>query len=120
MILLASCQESFDRRLQREAAEYTAKHCPEFPEPGTRLDSVSYDIPTRCYSFWYALSSENETVISANIPLLHQTLLTRLKADVDYKSLKDRNVVFQYTYTSQASGRKIFQTKIYPKEYKNS
>ena len=38
---LAGCQERFDERLQREAREFTAKHCPQEREPGTVLNSTS-------------------------------------------------------------------------------
>ena len=50
---LAGCQERFDERLQREAREFTAKHCPQEREPGTVLDSTTYSPARRTYSLWY-------------------------------------------------------------------
>ena len=40
--VLTSCHENFDKRLEREAREFTENRCPQEPEPGTRLDSTTY------------------------------------------------------------------------------
>lgn len=117
LLTCSSCFESFDKRLQREAREFTENHCPQVPEPGTLLDSTTYDITSRTYTLWYSLSTANAEVYTANIPLLHQALLERLLDDVNYKSLKDHNVIFRYVYTSQQNRRVIYQTQIGPNEY---
>lgn len=117
LLVCTSCFESFDKRLQREAREFTENHCPQVPEPGTLLDSTTYDITSRTYTLWYSLTTANAEVYSANIPLLHQALLERLLDDVNYKSLKDHNVIFRYVYTSQQNRRIIYQTQIGPNEY---
>lgn len=117
LLTCSSCFESFDKRLQREAREFTENHCPQVPEPGTLLDSTTYDIASRTYTLWYSLSAANAEVYSANIPQLHQALLERLLDDVNYKSLKDHEVIFRYVYTTQPNGQVIYQTQINPNEY---
>lgn len=117
LLICSSCFESFDKRLQREARAFTENHCPQVPEPGTLLDSTTYDITSRTYTLWYSLSTANAEVYTANIPLLHQALLERLLDDVNYKSLKDHNVIFRYVYTSQQNRKVIYQTQIGPNEY---
>ena len=47
---LAGCQERFDERLQREAREFTEKHCPQEREPGTVLDSTTYARPPHLFT----------------------------------------------------------------------
>lgn len=117
LLTCSSCFESFDKRLQREAREFTENHCPQVPEPGTLLDSTTYDITSRTYTLWYSLSAANAEVYSANISQLHQALLERLLDDVNYKSLKDHDVIFRYVYMSQPNGQVIYQTQITPNEY---
>lgn len=41
--LTTACQESFDQSLEREAREYTNRHCPQEVETGTILDSLVYN-----------------------------------------------------------------------------
>lgn len=115
--LSVGCRENFDERLAREAREYTKRSCPNEPEKGTRLDSVTYSIPTHTYSLWYSLSEENEQVFKSQKPLLHPLLVKRLKADVNYNALKKENVRFAFVYHSMNSGKIVFTTLIEPKEY---
>ncbi len=115
--IFTSCFESFDKRLQREAREFTDNHCPQVPESGTLLDSTTYNIDTRIYTLWYSLSAANEQIYSEHIPLLHQTLLERLVDDVNFKALKDHDVIFRYVYSSQQSHKIVYQTIIVPDEY---
>lgn len=114
---LAACQESFDKRLQREAREFTANHCPQEPEPGSRLDSTTYDPADRTYTSWYSLNANNELVLSSNTPLLRHRLLKQLAADVNHKALKDEQVNFRFVYRSQATGNVIYETRIEAGEY---
>lgn len=117
-IIFVGCQGNFDRKLQREAAEITRNQCPQEPEPGTRMDSVSYDPQARVLSFYYSLSPENEQVFRENAPLLHATLVERLMNDVDYKSVKDEGVTFRYHYRSQQNYQIVYETTITAAEYK--
>lgn len=120
LLLLAvnvACYENFDKRLQREAREYTENHCPWEPEPGSRLDSTVYSPKNRTYTCYYTLAEANESVFRENTPLLHHFLLNELKENVEYKALKDERINFAYIYRSQTSGRMIYETVLKAEEY---
>ena len=114
---LAGCQESFDHRLQREAKEFTERHCPMEPEPGTRLDSTTYSPQTQTYTSWFTLSNANEQALFGREVMLRQRLKEQLRTNVDYKALKDKGIHFRYVYRSSASGRTLYETTLAAKEY---
>ena len=115
---LTACQESFDKRLQREARDFTENHCPQEPEPGTRLDSTSYEPDGRVYTLWYSLAAENEAAIRQQKELMHRLLLHELVADANYINLKKEGVTFRYVYRSQQNGAPVYDTQIKPQEYR--
>lgn len=117
--LLTSCQGNFDQRLQQEAAQYTAKSCPQEPEPGTRLDSLTYNPSTHVYTLYYSVSSANEAILREQSALLHHMLRQRLVDNTDYKEIKDHGVTFAYVYRSQQTGATFYTTEISKEEYRN-
>lgn len=118
IILFSSCQEPFDQRLQREARDFTERHCPQELERGTQLDSTTYDIVSRTYILWYSVALEKAAALEENAPLLHELLLKELRSDVNHQSLKDKKVNFRYIYRLMGSGRTIYETTINPREYR--
>lgn len=117
LFLFTSCQESFDKRLLRETKEFTKSQCPMQVEEGCILDSISYNVNQRVYTWWYQLSDVGVAAFSENRPLLHKILVDHLSNDVELKSLKDNKVTFQYIYRSSSSGRTIYETTITQDEY---
>lgn len=117
LAMFAGCQESFDARLTREAREITQKHCPKEPEPGTRLDSVSYEAATRTITFWYSLSANNEAALKDKGALMHEMIARQLRSDIDYKACKDEGIDFRYVYRSQTSGSLVYETRVKKDEY---
>lgn len=113
-----SCQENFDQRLQREAREFTENKCPMEPEPGTQLDSTTYDPQSHVYTRWFSLSPQNEEAVRANAPLLRRSLVHQLMGDVDFKAVKDKGVTFRYVYRSQTTGALVYDTNIKAEEYR--
>lgn len=118
VLLFVACQESFDQRLQREAKEYTERHCPMEPEPGTRLDSTTYSPQKQTYTLWFTLSNSNEQVLFGREDMLRRQLIEQLRSDVDYKALKDKGINFNYVYRSAASGRTLYETTLTVKDYR--
>ena len=114
---LTACQESFDDRLQRESREFTANQCPLDVEPGTRLDSVTYQPAIQTYTSWYSLSSEYAAALQGNTPLLRRSLLDRLRSDTDHKVLKDHGLTFRYVYRAQASGQILCSIDLTTRDY---
>lgn len=117
LLCLTACHEDFDKRLSREAREYTDAHCPWEPEAGTRMDSVAYDVITQTYSVYYTLAPENEAALRSNLPLLRQMLLRELRDNVDYRELKDHRVTFGYVYRSAQGGGTVYATSLRAEEY---
>lgn len=115
--VFASCQEDFDKRLQREAQEFTETKCPMEPETGTRLDSTTYDPQSHIYTRWFSLSQQNEAAVLANAPLLRRSLVHQLIDDVDFKAVKENGVTFRYVYRSLQTGKIVYDTNIKAEEY---
>lgn len=114
---LLSCQEQFDKRLAREAQEYTSKHCPQQAEEGTTLDSLTYNLDSRIYTMWYTLDKANEVVFKANEPVIHYELVQRILTDDNTKSIREHSVIFRFVYRSSSSHKFIYQTTVTPQEY---
>ncbi len=117
-LCVTGCQENFDKRLQREAREYTEKHCPEESEPGTTLDSLTYDVSSRVYSMYYTLSSENEAVFRSSLAYVRDGLVERLVMDEKSKTIKEHDVNFRFVYRSK-DGKLVYEATLKPSDYKN-
>lgn len=116
--LCAACQEPFDKRLEREARDFTEKHCPSEPEPGTRLDSATYTPARREYALWYTLSPDNERTLRDNSTLMRYHLRESVSGNVAYKELKKQGITFRFVYRSAASGRTLYDTRITKSDYR--
>ena len=118
MTLFCSCQENFDKSLQREAREFTEKQCPQEVEEGTRLDSLVYSPASHTLTHYYSVNHANERVLKDQTPLLHHILVQRTANDIVYKSVKDEDVTFKYVYYSQSKKTIVYETQVGPHEYK--
>lgn len=117
-----SCQEDIDVRLQREADEYTQKHCPQFIEKGNVLDSVKYKKSTHTYSRYYTFSgyldtTEAHQAATSNIKLLKSHLIAQLRTETDWKTCQKHGIIFEYIYISARSHTPIFTIHISPQDY---
>lgn len=122
-LLLGSCQENFDSRLEREAQEYTQRHCPYTESDGTVLDSMTYDASTRTLTHWYSLQSTIDTPeicdgLIRNEATARKALLEQLRGNTKWESCKERDVKFDYIYHSNATGKFIFHIKFTPEDYR--
>lgn len=115
--LTTACQESFDQSLEREAREYTNRHCPQEVETGTILDSLVYNPQKRELTYFYSISATNECIFREKTPLLHELLKQRTINDVTFKDVKDHGVAFRYLYQSEENGNVVYQTLIKAQEY---
>ena len=116
--VLTSCHENFDKRLEREAREFTENRCPQEPEPETRLDSTTYHPEQHVYTLWYSLAAANEAAMREQTALMHRLLVRELVGDVNYKMLKDEGITFRYVYRSQATGAVVYDTQVKAEEYR--
>lgn len=116
-LLASSCQEQFDKRLKREAEDYTMKHCPQQAEEGTVLDSLTYDMKERVYTMWYTLNKTNAVVFRENEPILHDQLIQRVQTDETTKSIRNHDVTFRFVYRSDSAHTVVYETRVTPQEY---
>lgn len=116
--LLCSCQENFEKSLQREAREFTEKQCPQEVEEGTMLDSLVYLPTSHTLTHYYSVNPANEKILKDKTPLLHHMLVQRTANDIVYKSVKDKGVTFKYVYYSESKKTIVYETQVEAHEYK--
>lgn len=121
-LLLSGCNfESFDKRCQREAKEYTEQQCPRRLDPCTVLDSMKYDINTRTLQYFYTL----EGMLDSTNVLTDQVVAgfrKQLKDDiinsVQLRKYKEEGINFDYIYLSRSTGKTTLKLKFTPKDYR--
>lgn len=121
IFMFSGCNfESFDKRCQREAKEYTEQQCPRRLDPCTVLDSMNYDINSRTLQYYYTLEGMLD---STNI--LTDEVVTgfkkQLKDDiinsVQLRKYKEEGINFNYIYISKSSGKTSLKILFTPKDY---
>ncbi len=119
--LLVACHESLEERAAREAAEYTRKSCPQLLNTYTRLDSTTFDIPSRTFNYYLTLmgDADNPDMASAKEGELHDGLAEGLRFDTSQKRFKDAGFSYHYIARSEKEkGKVLFQTTITQEEYR--
>lgn len=115
--LCHGCGNDFDTRLQREAAEYTRKHCPQKLDGFTTLDSVAYSPDRRTYTRYLSLSPQTPPTLFEKDETVRNLLLQELKADVGWKRCKDEGIRFAYVYHWQHSGKVAYSLVFTSEDY---
>ena len=122
-LLLASCQESLEKRIQRESREYTEKNCPQTfsqavddgSEVTLWLDSITFDIPSHTLSHYYRI--DRPDVLQPD--LQRATLLQQLRLDTKFQVHRDHGYSFHFLYTySQRPDSVIYEVTFTEKDYK--
>ena len=121
-LLLGGCKrETKDERFQREFQKFTQNECPVLMDPGTRLDSAVYDIPTHTLSYYYTVQNdlddesiyENEDLTSS----FRSNMLKGLKGSLPMKPYKDEGITFHYAYRSISSGKTLYELTFTSEDY---
>ena len=115
--LCHGCGNDFDTRLQREAAEYTRKHCPQKLDGFTTLDSVAYSPERRTYTRYLSLSPQTPPTLFEKDETVRNLLLQELKADVVWTRCKDEGIRFAYVYHWQHSGKVAYSLVFTSEDY---
>lgn len=115
--LCHGCGDDFDTRLQREATEYTRKHCPQKLDGFTTLDSVAYSPAQRTYTRYLSLSPQTPASIFERPETVRNMLLQELKADVGWKRCKDEGIRFAYVYHWQQDGKVAYSLVFTSEDY---
>ncbi len=98
--VLCSCQETLEERGQREASDYTRKHCPTPVGEGITLDSMTFDAPSHTFSYCYTLSGvlDDSAAIWQDDP--RALLLQQVKNSTHLRLYKEAGYSFRYVYYS--------------------
>ena len=106
-LVFAACQESLEDKCERDAKEYTRKHCPTAIDNNTIIDSLTFDRVTHTIHYYYRLTGvadEEKMIEQINaVDLLKKSL----KNTTSVKVYKDNKYKFAYTYRSEKDPKKI-------------
>ena len=117
--LLTACQESLEDRCEREAKEYTKKHCPALIADDIVMDEMTFDKATHTIAYIYTVKGEldDSVVINSNDP--RKRLLEQVKNTPNLKLYKDAGYNFRYTYYSaKENGTKLFEATFRKSDYR--
>ena len=117
-IVATACQESLEERCEREAKEFTKKHCPTMVDKLVRLDSMTFDRTTHTIGYAYTLTGQidDAEVISRNNP--RQLLLSQVENSTHLKLYKEAGYSFRYVYYStKKKGTKLFEATFHQHDY---
>lgn len=123
IFLCSACQDNFDQRCAQEAAEYTKTHCPQQVEEGNTLDSLSYNIETRTYQYYYTLSGRwtspaNIASLQQQKEILRGYLLDKLNNSLELNACKKEGINFSYKYYSASTKKEVVHILLTPADYK--
>ncbi|WP_028912975.1 hypothetical protein [Prevotella sp. MA2016] len=106
-LLFTACQESLEDRCERDAKEYTRKHCPTAIDQNTIIDSLTFDRATHTIHYYYKLTGvADEEEMLKQINAVGE-LKKGLKNSTAVKTYKDAKYRFAYTYRSEKDPKKI-------------
>ena len=106
-LLFCACQESLEERAERDAKEYTRKHCPVAMDANTIIDSLTFERATHTIHYYYRLTGAADTDGGINAATAIDELKQSLKNSTAIKTYKDAKYRFAYTYRSDKDPKKI-------------
>ena len=122
LIVIHSCQESFDSRLQKNAEDYTKRYCPKTIDDYIVLDSVVYHMPDNvnegeyCYYHTMRCSAEEIEELKLQEQTAHDEILEKINNTQDLKSLKENGKTIGYIF--YYDGKIVFDFKYKKGEYR--
>ena len=123
LLFCGACKrETKDEKYQRDFRQFTAKECPKFVDPYTRLDSACYDIESRTLSYHYTVQDvlDNDTIYTEELVESFQSDIQKgLKNSIDLKTYKDEGITFRYDYRSITTGKMLMTLTFTKEDYGN-
>ena len=123
LLFCGACKrETKDEKFQRDFQQFTAKECPKFVDPYTRLDSACYDIESRTLSYHYTVQDvlDNDTIYTEELVESFQSDIQKgLKNSIDLKTYKDEGITFRYDYRSATTGKMLMTLTFTKEDYGN-
>lgn len=103
VLVLTSCQESKQERLEREARELTEKNCPQriTPDGTVILDSIVYhNDGSNEIKYYYTVNTNNDGVLALQLQKkeLERQLLSGINNSIDLRHVKEMGVTIVHYY----------------------
>lgn len=118
--LFTACNESLEKRAQREAKEYTEKFCPTPVSNYTRTDSVVFYPETKTYHYYCSFVDrmDDAEIINQNKQAIDEMLLKAIIQSTELKPYKEAGFSFAYTCHSDKDPKKVlFESNYTKKQY---
>ena len=117
--LFTACNESLEKRAQREAKEYTEKFCPTPVSNYTRTDSVVFYPETKTYHYCsFVDRMDDAEIINQNKQAIDEMLLKAIIQSTELKPYKEAGFSFAYTCHSDKDPKKVlFEANYTKKQY---
>jgi hypothetical protein len=120
LLLLAACQEKKFDRFEREANEYTMRHCPKQMDELTVLDSmVFHNDGSLLYKYYYTvqLTEEQRKAFQDILGNVRDISLKGVRNSIDLKPMKEAGLTFVYIYRDAETGKHLAKYVITPEDY---
>ena len=116
LTLLSACQKSIEEQAAREAKLYTEKNCPAKLEEGLVIDSMTFDMSTHTFAYYYTLSGmlDNDTIVDSDV--VSDALLESLRNTTSMRAYKERGYRFRYVYRSASNPDKVLHDMLFTQE----
>ena len=121
IVLMTACQESLEDRCEREAKDYTAKHCPTLVAKNIVMDSMTFNKSTHTITYAYTLSGDIDDSAVVNGVNTRDLLLNEVKNSANLRLYKEAGYNFRYVYFSKKKkGTQLFNTTFRQSDYGNN
>ena len=120
LLLLTACQEKKLDRLEREAKEYTVRHCPKTMDPITVLDSVVFhNDGSLDYIYYYSVTMTDE--LRENFETVREEVreqtLKGVRNSIELKMVKEAGLNIIYLYRDAETGEEIMKNSYTREDY---
>lgn len=121
-IVFVACQKPIEERIASDVQKWTEANCPRTIDALTRLDSMTYDIPSHTVRYHYAVSDIADSPLYwthyDHEQALHRAEIAKqLRLNTEIKELVANKCTFQYVYHSASNGQKLYTLTISPADY---
>ena len=120
VIVFTACQESLEEKAAQEAKMYTQKNCPAMIGENLRMDSLTFELPTRTLHYYYTLSGIADSVGLFDEETARGSLLNELKNTTSMMVYKEAGYRFAYTYHSQKNPKTILFDMVFSEKDYNA
>ena len=118
-LMAVGCQESLEERCEREAREYTEKHCPTPVAKDVVMDSMTFDKATHTITYAYTLTGQLDDSAVVEGAHSRDLLLQEIKNSAHLRLYKEAGYSFRYVYHSgKKKGTQLLDATFHQSDYR--